>query len=78
MRFILVVVWGSKIYGVGWNVKLRWWILTIQLLMNENTFLVFQIEKELHDEILKRLLETDPETVDYVLRKKSARTSLIE
>ncbi|XP_057313021.1 rho GTPase-activating protein 6-like [Hydractinia symbiolongicarpus] len=42
---------------------------------NEN---LFEISANDHHAVLSILLEEDPETVDYVLRRKSTRTSLVE
>ncbi|XP_065058410.1 uncharacterized protein LOC135686151 [Rhopilema esculentum] len=46
--------------------------------MIENHDTLFQVSAQLHDEVLKMLLDTEPETVDYVLRKKASRVSQIE
>ena len=36
----------------------------------------FQVPAAIHDHVLGVLLESDPETLDYVLKKKAAQTSL--
>ena len=36
------------------------------------TNLHFQVPKENHDQLLSQLKETDPEAVDFILRRKAA------
>eukprot|EP00794_Sanderia_malayensis_P007407 gene7407-8227_t len=46
--------------------------------MIENHEQLFKVSATLHDEVLRSIVDSEPEVVDYVLRKKSSRVSQMD
>lgn len=54
-----------------------WLIKAINVIQLKNSFWLFQVPADLQNEVLMSLLNTDPDVVDYLLRRRTSHYSWV-